>query len=193
MEMITVKQLLETGVHFGHQTQRWNPKMAEYINCERGGVHIIDLQKTLDKIVEALAFVTKTVSGGGKVLFVGTKKQANPAVAEEAMRCGMHYIDERWPDGLLTNFGVSGEAQKELCGIKGMCRLPEAVFIVDTNAESAAVSEARAMGIPIVAIADTNCDPGDADYLIPGNDDAIRAIKLIIGQFADAILEAKQV
>ena len=226
MSVITIKQLLEAGVHFGHHTRRWNPKMAEYIFTERNGIYIIDLQKTVGKVDEAYMFVRELAANGGKLLFVGIKKQAADAVKEEAERCGMYYVNVRWLGGMLTNYKTiknsikrleSLEAMKEngtfallpkkevaslqkeifdleknLGGIKTMEKLPDAIFIVDPRKERNAVLEAKKLGIPVIAIVDTNCDPDDADYVIPGNDDAIRAIKLISSVIADAIIEGKQ-
>ena len=226
MSVITIKQLLEAGVHFGHHTGRWNPKMAEYIFTERNGIYIIDLQKTVKKFDEAYNFVRDLAADKGTVLFVGTKKQAADAIKEEADRSGMYYVNERWPGGMLTNFKtikksinrlialekmqedgtfdllpkkeVAGllkemnDLERNYGGIKTMDRLPDAVFIVDPRKEHIAVLEAKKLGIPVVALVDTNCDPDDADYIIPGNDDAIRAIKLISSVLADAILEGKQ-
>ena len=226
MSVITIKQLLEAGVHFGHHTRRWNPKMAEYIFTERNGIYIIDLQKTVKKFDEAYAFVRDLSTEKGNVLFVGTKKQAADAIKEEAERAGMYYVNERWPGGMLTNFKtikrsinrllalekmqedgtfdllpkkeVAGlikemnDLERNYGGIKTMDRLPDAVFIVDPRKEHIAVLEAKKLGIPVVAIVDTNCDPDDADYIIPGNDDAIRAIKLISAALADAIIEGRQ-
>ena len=224
--VISMKQLLEAGVHFGHQTRRWNPKMAEYIFTERNGIYIIDLQKTVKKLEEAYKVIKEVVENGGEVLFVGTKKQAQSSVKEEAMRCGMPYVNARWLGGMLTNFQtikksiarlnqlqkmqqdgtfdllpkkeVAGlvkemdNLEKNLGGIKNMERLPSAIFIVDTKKEHNAVLEAKRLGIPVIAIVDTNCDPDDADYIIPGNDDAIRAIKLISASIADAVIEGRQ-
>ena len=221
---ISIKQLLEAGVHFGHPTKKWNPKMAEYIFTQRNGIHIVDLQKTVKKFEEAYNFVSELAQENGTVLFVGTKKQASESVKSEAQRCGMYYVNVRWPGGMLTNFNtirksirrlkelekmqVDGtfdllpkkevaklvkemqDLEKSYGGIKEMDRLPSAVFIVDTRKERIAVLEAKKLGIPVVAIVDTNCDPDDADYIIPGNDDAIRAIKLIAGALADAVIEA---
>jgi len=221
-----MKQLLEAGVHFGHQTRRWNPKMAEYIFTERNGIYIIDLQKTVRKVEEAYRFVRDLVASGERMLFVGTKKQAQETIKEEAERCGMFYVNQRWLGGTLTNFKTIAsriarleeiermeedgsfevlpkkeviELRKEkerlnrfLGGIRGMKTLPGAVFIVDPRKERIAVAEARKLGIPIVAIVDTNCDPDEVDYIIPGNDDAIRAVKLLTGIIADAVLEAKE-
>ena len=226
MSVITIKQLLEAGVHFGHHTRRWNPKMAEYIFTERNGIYIIDLQKTVKKFEEAYMFVRDMSVEGGNLLFVGTKKQAADAIREEAQRCGMYYVNVRWPGGMLTNFKtikrsiarlnslekmeaegtfellpkkevaalLKEKADLEKCygGIKNMETLPSAVFIVDPHKEGNAVLEAKKLGIPVVAIVDTNCDPDDADYVIPGNDDAIRAIKLIASVIADAVIEGRQ-
>jgi len=175
MANIEIKQLLEAGAHFGHSTEKYNPKMAEYIHSEREGIHIIDLHKTLDKINEACNFITGIISGGGEILFAGTKEQARESIKEEAERCNMQYANECWQDGMLTK----------------MERIPDALIIVGMDEERNAIQEARTLGIPIIAIADTACDPDEADYVIPGNDDAIRAIKLIIGTLADAVLEAK--
>ena len=226
MSVISIKQLLEAGVHFGHNTRRWNPKMQEYIYIERNGIYIIDLQKTVKKFEEAYNFVSKLAAEGGTMLFVGTKKQAADAIKEEAVRCGMYYVNVRWPGGMMTNFKTIKRSinrlnslnkmkedgtfdllpkkevaalQKEIFdleksygGIKNMETLPSAIFVVDTKKEANAVAEAKKLGIPVVAIVDTNCDPDDADYVIPGNDDAIRAIKLISSVLADAIITAKQ-
>ena len=226
MSVITIKQLLEAGVHFGHHTRRWNPKMAEYIFTERNGIYIIDLQKTVKKFDEAYMFVRDLSAENGTMLFVGTKKQAADAIKEEAERCGMYYVNERWPGGMLTNYKTIKKSiarlnnlekmkedgtfdllpkkevaklikemtdlEKNYGGIKSMDTLPSAVFIVDPRKEHNAVLEAKKLGIPVVAIVDTNCDPDDADYIIPGNDDAIRAIKLISSVIADAIIEGKQ-
>lgn len=226
MSVISMKQLLEAGVHFGHQTRRWNPKMATYIFTERNGIYIIDLQKTVKKVEDAYEFIRSTVAEGKNVLFVGTKKQAQETVKEEAERCGMYYVHERWLGGMLTNYPtiqkriqrlkeletmqVNGtmevlpkkevakllaEAEKLmrfLGGIKDMPGLPGALFIIDPRKEHIAVAEARRLGIPIVAIVDTNCDPDEVDYVIPGNDDAIRAVKLLTAKMADAVLEANQ-
>lgn len=226
MSIISIKQLLEAGVHFGHQTRRWNPKMAEYIFTERNGIYIINLQITVKKFDEAYMFVRSIAEEGGSVLFVGTKKQAAEAIKEEAERCGQYYVNVRWPGGMLTNFKTIKRSiqrlnslekmqadgtfdllpkkevaglQKEMAnleksygGIKTMTALPSAVFIVDPRKERNAVLEAKKLGIPVVAIIDTNCDPDDADYVIPGNDDAIRAIKLISSSLADAVIEGKQ-
>ena len=221
---ITIKQLLEAGVHFGHPTKKWNPKMAEYIFTQRNGIHIVDLQKTVKKFEEAYNFIAELAQEGGNVLFVGTKKQAAETIKEEAQKCGMYYVNVRWPGGMLTNFNTIKKSikrlkdlekmqadgtfdllpkkevaklQKEIAdleksygGIKEMPTLPQAIFVVDTRKERIAVLEAKKLGIPVVAIVDTNCDPDDADYIIPGNDDAIRAIKLIAGALADAIILA---
>ena len=226
MSVISIKQLLEAGVHFGHHTRRWNPKMKEYIFTERNGIYIIDLQKTVKKFEEAYMYVRDLSVEKGTMLFVGTKKQAADAVKEEATRCGMYYVNSRWPGGMLTNFktirksiarlrqiekmeadGIfdsltkkevakllkeKADLERDYGGIKDMERLPDCVFIVDPRKEHNAVLEAKRLGIPVVAIVDTNCDPDDADYVIPGNDDAIRAIKLISSVLADAILEGKQ-
>ena len=226
MSVITMKQLLEAGVHFGHQTRRWNPKMKPYIYTERNGIYIIDLQKTVKMIDDCYSFVRDVSFGGGRVMFVGTKKQAQEAVAEEAQRCGQYFVNERWLGGMLTNFSTirkridrlvrleemesaggfekltkkevsilmheKDKLQKYLGGIKGMKDLPTAVFIVDPRKERIAVAEARRLGIPIVAIVDTNCDPDEIDYIIPGNDDAIRAVKLLTAKMADAVIEGRQ-
>ena len=226
MSVISIKQLLEAGVHFGHHTRRWNPKMAEYIFTERNGIYIIDLQKTVRKFEEAYMFVREEAANGGTVLFVGTKKQASDAIKEEATRCGMYFVNERWPGGMLTNYKtikksirrlqnlekmkedgtfdllpkkeVAGlikemaDLERNYGGIKEMPNLPSVVFIVDPKKEHNAVLEAKKLGIPVVAIVDTNCDPDDADYIIPGNDDAIRAIKLITSALANAVIEGKQ-
>ncbi len=226
MAVVSMKQLLEAGVHFGHQTRRWNPKMAKYIFTERNGIYIIDLQKTVKKLDEAYNFVRDVAAEGGSILFVGTKKQAQESIREEAMRCGMHYVNARWLGGMLTNFRTirrridrmeqinkmredgtfdmlpkkevakleleSEKLEKFLGGVKEMGTLPKAMFIVDPRKERIAVSEARKLNIPIVAIVDTNCDPDEIDYVIPGNDDAIRAVKLIAGAMADAVLEGRQ-
>jgi small subunit ribosomal protein S2 len=221
-----MKQLLEAGVHFGHQTRRWNPKMAEYIFTERNGIYIIDLQKTVKKVDEACNAVVGIVKDGGEVLFVGTKKQAQESVEEEAKRCGMHFVSQRWLGGMLTNFTTIKTRVKRLKelekmqedglfdllpkkevasllkekeklehnigGIKGMKRIPDCIFVVDPRKERIAVLEAQNLGIPIVGIVDTNCDPEEIDFVIPGNDDAIRAVKLIASKIADAILEGRQ-
>ena len=226
MSVVSMKQLLEAGVHFGHQTRRWNPKMAEYIYCERNGIYIIDLAKTVKKLEEAYDFVRELSANGQSILFVGTKKQATDSVKEEASRVGMHYVNARWLGGMLTNFktmrtrvdrlaqlkkmqedgtfdmlpkkevmkhlGEIAKLEKYLGGVKEMKKLPGALFIVDTRKERNAIAEAHKLGIPVVAIADTNCDPDEIDYVIPGNDDAIRAIKLISSIMANAVLEGKQ-
>ncbi len=226
MAAISMKQLLEAGVHFGHQTRRWNPKMAPYIFTERNGIYIIDLQKTVRKADEAYNFVRDLAMSGQTLLFVGTKKQAQESIASEAARCNMFFVNNRWLGGMLTNFRtirtrverlnqidrMEEQGQFELLpkkeviklqhereklhanlgGIREMKKLPGALFIVDPRKEHIAVAEARSLGIPIVAIVDTNCDPDEIDYVIPGNDDAIRAVKLIAGKLADAILEGKQ-
>ena len=226
MSVISIKQMLEAGVHFGHHTRRWNPKMAEYIFTERNGIYIIDLQKTVKKFDEAYMFVRDLAAENGTLLFVGTKKQAAEAIKEESERCGMYYVNVRWLGGMLTNFKTIKKSinrlanlekmaedgtfdlltkkevavlQKErmdlernLGGIKNMTELPSAVFIVDPRKEKNAVLEAKKLGIPVIAIVDTNCDPDDADYIIPGNDDAIRAVKLISSSLADAVIEGRQ-
>ena len=226
MSVISMKQLLEAGVHFGHQTRRWNPKMKEYIFTERNGIYIIDLQKTVKKIDEAYNFVRDVAMNDGTVLFVGTKKQAQESIEQEAKRCEMFYVNQRWLGGLLTNFktiqtriaklnqinkmeadgdfdllpkkeviqlcALREKLMKNLGGIKEMKKLPSCMFVVDPRKEHIAVMEARNLGIPIVAIVDTNCDPDDVDYVIPGNNDAIRAVKLIASKIADAVLEGKQ-
>ena len=226
MSVISMKQLLEAGVHFGHQTRRWNPKMAPYIFTERNGIHIIDLQKSVGKVDEAYKAVFEIAAQGGTILFVGTKKQAQDAVKTEAGRCGMYFVNERWLGGMLTNFRTirkridrmdqlakmkengtfellpkkevakleleMEKLDKYLGGVKNMKTLPKAMFIVDPHKERIAVAEARKLNIPIVAIVDTNCNPDEIDYVIPGNDDAIRAVKLIAGAMADAVLEGKQ-
>ncbi len=226
MSVISMKQLLEAGVHFGHQTRRWNPKMAEYIYTERNGIHIIDLQKSVVKVDEAYNAIFDIAAQGGTVLFVGTKKQAQDAVATEAERCGMYYVNERWLGGMLTNFKtIEGrinklkeiermqedgtfdvlpkkevillkkeleKLNKNLGGIKEMKKLPDVIFVVDPKKEAICIQEAHALGIPLVGIADTNCDPEELDYVIPGNDDAIRAVKLIVAKMADAVIEANQ-
>ena len=226
MAVISMKQMLEAGVHFGHQTRRWNPKMAEYIFTERNGTYIIDLQKTVKKIDEAYYFLVDVAKAGGSVLFVGTKKQAKDSIVEEAERAGQYYVNNRWLGGMLTNFktiekrvaklkqlnemeeaGIfdrlpkkeviklnaeRDKLEKNLGGIKNMEKLPAAMFVVDPKVEHNAVAEARKLGIPVVAIVDTNCDPDEVDYVIPGNDDAIRAIRLIAAKMADAIIEGNQ-
>ena len=226
MGVISMKQLLEAGVHFGHQTRRWNPKMAEYIFAERNGIYIIDLQKTVKKVEDAYQEIANIVKDGGEVLFVGTKKQAQDSIKEEAERCGMYYVNERWLGGMLTNFETiktrikklaeidamiedgtmdvlpkkevaklmkeKEKLDKNIGGIKEMKKIPDVMFIVDPRKEKIAVQEAHSLNIPIVAIVDTNCDPEEVDYVIPGNDDAIRAVKLIAGRMADAVIESKQ-
>ncbi len=226
MSVVSMKQLLEAGVHFGHQTRRWNPKMAPYIFTERNGIYIIDLQKTVKKLEEAYMFVRDVAANGDTILFVGTKKQAQDSVRDEATRCGMPFVNARWLGGMLTNFNTIQKRIKRLGqlkameengtfdmlpkkeviklrleieklekfmgGITGMKRQPAAMFIVDPRKERIAVAEAKKLGIPIIAIVDTNCDPDEIDYVIPGNDDAIRAVKLIAGAMADAVLEGKQ-
>ncbi|HLJ86403.1 MAG TPA: 30S ribosomal protein S2 [Candidatus Angelobacter sp.] len=226
MANITMKELLEAGVHFGHQTKRWNPKMKEYIFGERNGIYIIDLQKTLKMFKDASKFVQDAATGGRTVLFVGTKRQAQDAIAEEAQRCGMFYVNNRWLGGLLTNWvtvqksvkrlkeldemAVDGRyellpkkeviklererkhLQANLAGIKNMSRLPDVIFIIDSNKEAIAVKEARKLGIPVVAVVDTNCDPTEVDWVIPGNDDALRAIRLFASKIADSIAEGVQ-
>lgn len=226
MSVVTMKELLEAGVHFGHQTRRWNPKMKQYIFTERNGIYIIDLQKTVKKMEEAYNFVRDLAFEGKEILFVGTKKQAQETIEQEAKRCGMFYVNHRWLGGMLTNFKTirqrierlhqldemendgsfellpkkeviklrheKEKLERNLGGIKGMKKLPAAIFVVDPRKEKIAVSEARILGIPIIAIVDTNCDPDEIDYVIPGNDDAIRAIKLITSKIADAVLEGRQ-
>ena len=226
MSVIAMKQLLEAGVHFGHQTRRWNPKMAEYIFTERNGIYIIDLQKTVKKVEEAYNFIREIAANGEEVLFVGTKKQAQESIKEEAERVGMYYVNARWLGGMLTNFktirkridrlnqikkmeedgtfellpkkevlklkGELEKLEKFLGGIKEMKKLPGALFVVDPKKERIAIQEARKLSIPIVAIVDTNCDPDEVDYVIPGNDDAIRAVKLIASTMANAIIEGRQ-
>ncbi|MBA2873964.1 30S ribosomal protein S2 [Thermaerobacillus caldiproteolyticus] len=226
MSVISMKQLLEAGVHFGHQTRRWNPKMKKYIFTERNGIYIIDLQKTVKKVEEAYNFVKELAANGGKILFVGTKKQAQDSVKEEAERSGMFYVNQRWLGGTLTNFetiqkrikrlkeiekmeedGIfdvlpkkevirlkkeQERLEKFLGGIKEMKQLPDALFVIDPRKERIAVAEARKLNIPVIGIVDTNCDPDEIDYVIPANDDAIRAVKLLTSKIADAILEAKQ-
>ena len=226
MSVISMKQLLEAGVHFGHQTRRWNPKMAEYIFTERNGIYIIDLQKTVKKIEEAYAFVKDLAESGQEILFVGTKKQAQDSIKEEAERVGMYWVNARWLGGMLTNFKTikkridrleqlnkmeedgtfdllpkkevlnlkaeRDKLTKYLGGIKDMRKLPGALFVVDPRKEKIAIEEAKKLGIPVVAIVDTNCDPEDLDYVIPGNDDAIRAVKLIASTIANAVVEGNQ-
>ena len=226
MSVISMKQLLEAGVHFGHQTRRWNPKMAPYIFTERNGIHIIDLQKSGGKVDEACQAISEIAAQGGTILFVGTKKQAQDAVKTEAERCGMFYVNERWLGGMLTNFKTIQsridrlkaietmaedgtfdvlpkkevialkkeweKLEKNLGGIKTMTRIPDAIFVVDPKKERICVQEAHALGITLIGIGDTNCDPEELDYIIPGNDDAIRAVKLIVAKMADAVIEANQ-
>ena len=226
MSVISMKQLLEAGVHFGHQTRRWNPKMAEYIYTERNGIYIIDLQKSVGKVDEAYNAIKDIVADGGTVLFVGTKKQAQDSVKSEAERCGMYYVNERWLGGMLTNFKtIQGriarlkaietmaedgtfdvlpkkevinlkkeqeKLEKNLGGIKNMKSIPDAIFVVDPKKERICIQEAHTLGIPLIGIADTNCDPEELDFVIPGNDDAIRAVKLIVARMADAVIEANQ-
>ena len=226
MAVISMKQLLEAGVHFGHQTRRWNPKMDRYIFTERNGIYIIDLQKTVKKVDEAYNFIKSVAADGGTILFVGTKKQAQDSVKEEAERCGNYYINQRWLGGTLTNFSTiqkridrlkelermeqdgtfevlpkkeviilkkeQEKLEKFLGGIKNMKKLPSALFVIDPRKERIAVAEARKLGIPIVGIVDTNCDPDEIDYVIPGNDDAIRAVKLLTAKMADAVIETNQ-
>ncbi|MCI9017072.1 MAG: 30S ribosomal protein S2 [Clostridia bacterium] len=226
MAVVAMKQLLEAGVHFGHQTRRWDPRMAEYIFQARNGIHIIDLQKTSKKLDEAYAFIKEQVEEGKEILFVGTKKQAQECVKEAAQMCGMYYVDQRWLGGMLTNFGtiqkriqrlkdletmqedgtfdilpkkeVIGlkkemeKLEKNLGGIKEMKRIPEVMFVVDPKKERIAILEARKLNIPVVGLVDTNCNPGDVDYVIPGNDDAIRAVKLITQVMGNAVIEGKQ-
>ena len=226
MSVISMKQLLEAGVHFGHQTRRWNPKMAPYIYTERNGIYIIDLQKSVGKVDEAYKAVSDIAAAGGTILFVGTKKQAQDAIKTEAERCGMFYVNERWLGGVLTNFKTiqsrinrlkeietmeqdgtfdvlpkkevialrkeMGKLQKNLGGIKDMKKIPDAIFVVDPKKERICIQEAHTLGIKLIGIADTNCDPEELDYVIPGNDDAIRAVKLIVSKMADAVIEANQ-
>ena len=226
MAVISMKQLLEAGVHFGHQTRRWNPKMATYIFTERNGIYIIDLQKTVKKLEEAYFFVRDMAASGKSILFVGTKKQAQDAIKEEAERCGQFYVNARWLGGMLTNFKTIRsrierlkaietmsedgtfdvlpkkeviqlkkeweKLEKNLGGIKNMTRIPDAIFVVDPKKEKICVQEAHALGITLIGIGDTNCDPEELDYIIPGNDDAIRAVKLITSKMADAVIEANQ-
>ena len=226
MSVISMKQLLEAGVHFGHQTRRWNPKMAPYIYTERNGIYIIDLQKSVGMVDDAYKAVADIAADGGTILFVGTKKQAQDAIAVEAERCGMYYVNERWLGGMLTNFKTIqsriarlkaietmeqdgtfevlpkkevielkkelAKLQKNLGGIKEMKRLQDAIFVVDPKKERICVQGAHTLGIPLIGICDTNCDPEELDYVIPGNDDAIRAVKLIVSKMADAVIEAKQ-
>ncbi|HIU01802.1 MAG TPA: 30S ribosomal protein S2 [Candidatus Onthocola gallistercoris] len=226
MSVISMKQLLEAGVHFGHQTRRWNPKMAEYIYTERNGIYIIDLQKSVGMVDDAYNAIKDIVADGGTILFVGTKKQAQDAIRTEAERCGMFYVNQRWLGGMLTNFKTIQsrvqrlkeieamaedgtfdvlpkkevialkkeweKLEKNLGGIKDMKRIPDAIFVVDPKKERICVQEAHILGVPLIGIADTNCDPEELDYVIPGNDDAIRAVKLIVSKMADAVIEANQ-
>ena len=226
MAVISMKQLLEAGVHFGHQTRRWNPKMAKYIFTERNGIYIIDLQKTVKKLDEAYNYVKEVAAEGGEILFVGTKKQAQESIRDEATRCGMHYVNARWLGGMLTNFktmrtridrlaqlekmqndgtfdmlpkkdvmklmGEMAKLEKYLGGVKDMKKLPGALFVIDSRKEHNAIAEARKLHIPIIAIVDTNCDPDEVDYVIPANDDAIRAIRLISSTVANAVQEGHQ-
>ena len=226
MSVISMKQLLEAGVHFGHQTRRWNPKMGQYIYTERNGIHIIDLQKTVGKIDEAYKAMSDIIADGGTVLFVGTKKQAQDTVKQEAERCGMYYVNERWLGGMLTNFKTiqsrvrrlkeietmeldgtfdvlpkkevialrkeMEKLNKNLGGIAEMKRIPDAIFVVDPKKEKICVQEAQKLGVTLFGICDTNCDPDELDYVIPGNDDAIRAVRLIVSRMADAVIEANQ-
>ena len=226
MSVISMKQLLEAGVHFGHQTRRWNPKMAPYIYTERNGIYIIDLQKSVGKVDEAYNAIRDCVANGGKILFVGTKKQAQDSIKNEAERCGMYYVNQRWLGGMLTNFKTiqsriaqlkkieameadgtfdvlpkkevinlkkqQEKLEKNLGGIKEMQDIPDMIFVVDPRKERICIQEAETLGIPLVGICDTNCDPEELDYVIPGNDDAIRAVKLIVSKMADAVIEANQ-
>ena len=226
MSVISMKQLLEAGVHFGHQTRRWNPKMAPYIYTERNGIHIIDLQKSVGMVDTAYEAIKNIVANGGTILFVGTKKQAQEAVKDEAIRSGMYYVNERWLGGMLTNFKTIKsriaklkeyekmsedgtfdvlpkkeviqikkaweKLEKNLGGIKEMKKLPDAIFVVDPKKERICIQEAHTLGIPVIGIADTNCDPDELTYVIPGNDDAIRAVRLIVAKMADAVIEANQ-
>ena len=226
MSVISMKQLLEAGVHFGHQTRRWNPKMAPYIYTERNGIYIIDLQKSVGKVDEAYDAIKDCVANGGKILFVGTKKQAQDSIRNEAERCGMYYVNQRWLGGMITNFKTiqsriaqlkkieameedgtfellpkkeviklkkqQEKLQKNLGGIKEMQDVPDMIFVVDPRKERICVQEAHTLGIPLIGICDTNCDPEELDYVIPGNDDAIRAVKLIVSKMADAVIEGNQ-
>ncbi len=226
MSVISMKQLLEAGVHFGHQTRRWNPKMAEYIFTERNGIYIIDLQKTVKKVEDAYEVMKEIAAEGKTILFVGTKKQAQEAIEEEAKRCNMYYVNQRWLGGMLTNFKTiknridrlrelekmeedgtfavlpkkeviklrheQEKLEKFLGGIKDMPEMPEAIFVVDPRKERIAIKEAHKLGIPVIAIVDTNCDPDEVDYVIPGNDDAIRAVKLLTATMANAVIEGRQ-
>jgi small subunit ribosomal protein S2 len=226
MSVISMKQLLEAGVHFGHQTRRWNPKMKPYIYTERNGIYIIDLQKSVGMVDDAYNAISDCVANGGKILFVGTKKQAQDSIKSEAERCGMYYVNERWLGGMLTNFATiqtriatlkkyetmeadgtfdvlpkkeviqikkeMEKLEKNLGGIKDMTEIPDMIFVVDPKKEKICIQEAHSLGIKLVGIADTNCDPEELDYVIPGNDDAIRAVKLIVSKMADAVIEAQQ-
>ena len=226
MSVISMKQLLEAGVHFGHQTRRWNPKMAPYIYTERNGIYIIDLQKSVGKVDDAYNAIRDCVADGGKILFVGTKKQAQDSIKNEAERCGMYYVNQRWLGGMLTNFKTiqsrvaqlkkieamaedgtfdvlpkkevielkkqQEKLEKNLGGIKEMQEIPDMIFVVDPRKERICIQEAHTLGIPLVGICDTNCDPEELDYVIPGNDDAIRAVKLIVSKMADAVIEGNQ-
>jgi small subunit ribosomal protein S2 len=226
MSVISMKQLLEAGVHFGHQTRRWNPKMAPYIYTERNGIHIIDLQKTVGMVDNAYEAIKNIAANGGTILFVGTKKQAQDTIKEEAIRCGMFYVNERWLGGMLTNFRTIktriarlkeiekmsedgtfdvlpkkeviqlkkewDKLEKNIGGIKDMKKIPDAIFIIDPKKERICVKEAHSLNIPLIGIADTNCDPDELSYVIPGNDDAIRAVRLIVSKMADAVIEANQ-
>ncbi|HET7560694.1 MAG TPA: 30S ribosomal protein S2 [Limnochordia bacterium] len=226
MAVISMKQLLEAGVHFGHQTRRWNPKMKQYIFTERNGIYIVDLQKTVRKVEEAYHFVRQLAADGGTVLFVGTKKQAQETVQQEAQRCGMYFVNQRWLGGMLTNFKTiksrierlkrleametdgsfyllpkkevldlrkeKERLERYLGGIRDMRRLPDAIFVIDSRKEKIGVTEARKLGIPIIGVVDTNCDPDEIDLVIPGNDDAIRAIRLLTGKIADAVIEGRE-
>ncbi|SIJ78461.1 30S ribosomal protein S2 [Mycobacteroides abscessus subsp. abscessus] len=190
MAVISMKQLLEAGVHFGHQTRRWNPKMKKYIFTERNGIYIIDLQKTVKKVEEAYNFIKQVSEDGGRVLFVGTKKQAQESVKAEAERAGQFYVNQRWLGGILTNYKTISKRIKRISD--DMKSMPQALFVVDPRKERNAIAEARKLNIPIVGIVDTNCDPDEIDYVIPANDDAIRAVKLLTGKMADAVLEGQQ-
>lgn len=226
MSVVSMKQLLEAGVHFGHQTRRWNPKMSKFIFTERNGIYIIDLQKTVKKVDEAYRIIKEIAEENGNILFVGTKKQAQESIEEEAKRCGMYYVNQRWLGGMLTNYQTikkrihrlrelekmeedgtfdllpkkeviqlkheMDRLEKFLGGIKDMKEMPKAVFVVDPRKERIAILEAKKLGIPVIAIVDTNCDPDEVDYVIPGNDDAIRAVKLLASTMADAVLEGRQ-
>ena len=193
MSVVSMKSLLEAGVHFGHQTRRWNPKMSKFIFTERNGIYIIDLQKTVKQIDDAYNYVRDIVADGGEVLFVGTKKQAQEAIETEAKRCGQHFVSQRWLGGMLTNYKREREKlEKNLGGIRKMNKMPSVLFVVDPKKEYIAVHEAKILGIPVVGIVDTNCDPDELDIAIPGNDDAIRAVKLLTSTIADAVIEANQ-